>query len=192
MVAALLLFAFYIAIYFTEVLTPVAKALQLGSKWNLYGTLYTLAIITGGIFFLRRHGNSRYQLIRTISVIFFQIVFAFSIPLIMQLLNMKGFTFSIFWPLKIDYFYPSYILDYPILLILYAFLTSIILVAGRMFLKNSPWCRSWLSLSESVGTAVGYVAAADWRRRRVIPSAISQANPRKRGASSNSQSTRSS
>ena len=58
-VASLILFAFYVIIYFTGLLDPVATALGLGSRWTIYGILYTLAVTTGGLFFLKRHGNSR-------------------------------------------------------------------------------------------------------------------------------------
>ena len=104
---SVLLFGFYVVLYWTSLLDPIAEALHLGSNGILSGTLYTLAIVLGVVYFLRRHGNSRYRRIRTLSVIIFQVVFAYSIPWIMELLNMRGFTFSIFWPLKIDYFYPS-------------------------------------------------------------------------------------
>ena len=43
----------------------MARAMRLGSKWTLYGLVYSLAMVIGGAFFLRRHGNSRYQRIRT-------------------------------------------------------------------------------------------------------------------------------
>ncbi len=169
-IAALLLFAFYVLIYFTEALTPVAQFLHLGGKWNLYGTLYTAAIVLGGIYFLRRHGNSRYHRIRTLSVIFFQVVFAFSIPMILELLGMKGFTFSIFWPLKLDYFNPSYIFDYPIVLVLYAFLSSLILVPVLAFLVGKRWYCSWVcgcgGLAETAGEPYRHLSnksSAAWR-----------------------------
>src|SRR5215470_4843073 len=79
-----LLAAFYVLLYFgpipwlgirIDVFESAAQAMGLGSKWLLYGILYTLAMIAGGVFFLRRHGNSRYERIRTLSVLFVQIVF---------------------------------------------------------------------------------------------------------------------
>jgi hypothetical protein len=148
---AVVLFVFYILIYFGEVFTPVAHAIGLGGKWNLYGLLYTLAILIGGIFFLRRHGNSRYHRVRTISVMFVQTIFAFSIPWIMELMETKGFIFSLFWPLKIDYFYPSYILP----VIVYAFLGSLIIVPVLTFLYGKRWYCSWVcgcgGLAETAG-----------------------------------------
>ena len=40
---------------------PAARAAGLGSKWTLYGLVYTLAMVAGGAYVLRRHGNSRYH-----------------------------------------------------------------------------------------------------------------------------------
>jgi len=149
------LFAFYVLMYFTEFFAPFAESIGLGSKWNLYGTLYSLAIVVGGIYFLTKHGNSRYHRLRTISVMFFQIVFAYSIPLMMEIFESKGFTFSIFWPLKIDYFYPANILEYPILLVVYAVVSFVIGVPIMTFLFGKRWYCSWMcgcgGLAETAG-----------------------------------------
>ena len=92
-----LLFAAYILLYFGPIpalglrfdllqrAAEVAGAALglpavLHSKWILYGTVYTLAMIVGGAFVLRRHGNSRYQRVRTITVVAVQVVFAFVAP----------------------------------------------------------------------------------------------------------------
>jgi len=154
-IVSLLLFAFYVIMYFTSLFDSVAEVLHLGSRWTIYGLLYTLAVVTGGISFLRRHGNSRYQRIRTISVMVVQTVFAMSIPLIMELFNTRGFILSLFWPLKIDYFYPSYILEYPLPLVLYAFLASIVVVPVMAFLFGKRWYCSWVcgcgGLAETAG-----------------------------------------
>jgi polyferredoxin len=154
-IIAAALFVFYVLMYFTEAFTPLAKTIALDSKWNLYGLLYTLAIVIGGIYFLRRHGNSRYHWLRTLSVIFFQVVFAFSIPMIMEFFGTSGFVFSIFWPLKIDYLYPSYILKQPLPMILFAFLGSLILVPLLTFFLGKRWYCSWVcgcgGLAETAG-----------------------------------------
>ncbi|MEJ7609208.1 MAG: hypothetical protein WKF37_23775 [Bryobacteraceae bacterium] len=76
-----LLFTFYLLLYFTETLAPVAAALGLGSKWTLYGLLYSIAIVVGGICVIRRYAHNRYQIVRTVVVIFVQVIFAFSVPL---------------------------------------------------------------------------------------------------------------
>ncbi|HEX8657454.1 MAG TPA: 4Fe-4S ferredoxin, partial [Hymenobacter sp.] len=53
-------------------------------QWFLYGTFYTLAILLMGGRALWKYRHSRYQLIRTASVMFFQTGFAFIIPGVLQ------------------------------------------------------------------------------------------------------------
>lgn len=162
-IIAAMLFAFYIIIYFTSALDPVAKSLGLPGKWNIYGILYTVAVLVGGIFFLRIHGNSRYQRIRTVALMFFQLVFAFSIPSLMELFGTKGFIFTIYWPLKIDYFYPSYIFTYPIPIVLYAFLSSLLVVPLLTFLYGKRWYCSWMcgcgGLAETAGNPFRHLSS---------------------------------
>lgn len=154
-VLALVLFAFYIVIYFTNWLDPVAAKLGLSSRWTIYGILYTAFVIGGGLVFLRKHGNSRYQRLRTLSVMLVQTLFAFSIPLIMELFDTRGFILTLFWPLKIDYLYPDYILNYPLPIMLYAFLSSLILVPLMTFFFGKRWYCSWVcgcgGLAETAG-----------------------------------------
>jgi polyferredoxin len=54
------------------------------SQWFVYGTVYTFLIIFLGIKFMVKYRHNRYQLIRTISVVFFQLVFAYALPYIME------------------------------------------------------------------------------------------------------------
>ncbi len=154
-VAGGILFAFYILTYFTSVFDPVARTLGLGGKWNLYGILYTLAIVIGGIYFLKVHGNSRYHRLRTISLMFMQVVFAFSIPMVMEAMESKGYIFSLFWPLKLEYLSPSYILDFPLLIIVYAFFGALVLVPVMTFVFGKRWYCSWVcgcgGLAETAG-----------------------------------------
>jgi ferredoxin-type protein NapH len=175
-IVALALFAFYVLIYFTSFFDPIAVKLGLGSRWTLYGLLYTIAVAGGGIFFLKKHGNSKYQRNRTISVIFFQAIFAFSIPLFMGLFNQKGFMFSNFWPLKIDYFYPSYIFEYPLPVVLYAFLGSLILVPLLTFFLGKRWYCSWVcgcgGLAETAGDPFRHLSSKSHRAWRFEQVAI--------------------
>src|SRR5207249_4423859 len=78
------LVAFYLLIFYTGFFDPAARRLGLGDKWTLYGVLYTLAMVAGGVYFLRRHGNSRYQRVRTITVVAVQVVLAFALPIVMK------------------------------------------------------------------------------------------------------------
>jgi polyferredoxin len=57
------------------------------SQWFVYGTFYTVAILGLGYKFILKYRNNKYQLVRTISVMFFQLGFAFLIPEILSKLN---------------------------------------------------------------------------------------------------------
>jgi polyferredoxin len=92
---------------------PVSYALRKlpASQWFMYGLLYTLAILLLGIKFIVKHRNSRYQIIRTLSVMFFQLAFAFLIPNILERLNPASADKAYFgkdiknmWPLNYDFF----------------------------------------------------------------------------------------
>src|SRR5690606_8571436 len=75
------------------------------SQWFVYGTLYTLAILGFGIKFIWKYRHNRYEIIRTISVMFFQTSFAFIIPELMSRLNSDTFSLPYYdlkniWPLN--------------------------------------------------------------------------------------------
>jgi len=77
------------------------------SRWFLYGTFYTLAVLVMGIRMMIKYRHNRYQIIRTISVSFFQLGFAFLIPTFLSAMNKPDFYFTYFWPLKYEYLFPS-------------------------------------------------------------------------------------
>jgi ferredoxin-type protein NapH len=138
------LFAFYLVLYFTEALGPIAQAVGLGDKWTLYGFLYTAAMVAGGVYFLRRHGNSRYERIRTIVVVAVQVVFAFALPIVMKVFGRQEYYFSYFWPLKIEYLYPSVILQQPFLIVAYSFLGSLVAFPVLAWFLGKRFYCSWI------------------------------------------------
>ena len=115
-----LMIAFYVFLYFyPEYMTnwvllvdPISYWLNRGpaSHWFLYGFLYTLAVLIMGIRMILKYRNNAYQIIRTISVIFFQTALAFIIPEILIALDKPGYDFKNIWPLDYDFFY-SYNLE---------------------------------------------------------------------------------
>ncbi len=76
-------------------------------QWFVYGTLYTAGIMIMGFKAIMKYRHSRYQIIRTISIIFFQLGFAFLIPGLLKLFNQPEFYFHYFWPLEYGYLFPS-------------------------------------------------------------------------------------
>jgi len=86
---------------------PLSKLLNGGaaSQWFVYGTLYTLAILAFGYKFLLKYRHNRYEQLRTYSVMFFQLGFAFLIPEFMARLNSDTFSLPYYdlkniWPLN--------------------------------------------------------------------------------------------
>ena len=78
------------------------------SQWFVYGTLYTVAILGLGYKFILKYRHNKYQLVRTISVMFFQLGFAFLIPEILEKLNPDKAYFAKdlknMWPLNYYFF----------------------------------------------------------------------------------------
>lgn len=109
------LIMFYIILYFFPVyiaewiyLSEVASQFLFGreaSQWFLYGFLYTLAVVIMGLRFLTKYRHNRYQQYRTISVMFFQLGFAFVLPQILFALNLPEVDLKNIWPLDYSFFY---------------------------------------------------------------------------------------
>ena len=75
------------------------------SEWFVYGTLYTIAILLFGIKFIWKYRHNRYQIIRTLSVMFFQLVFAFLLPELLERLNQPSMDLKNMWPLNYYFFF---------------------------------------------------------------------------------------
>ena len=115
LVIGTVLIFFYIVIYFYEAylipwiiwVDPLKQWLVPGdyaSQWFLYGFLYTFAVLVMGVRMLIKYRHSKYQQVRTVSIMFFQTSFAFLIPEILVRLNQPYFDFKNMWPLDYDFF----------------------------------------------------------------------------------------
>jgi len=114
------LIGFYVLLYFFPqhlvnwiiMVDPLSEALRgkPADQWFLYGFLYTLAILVMGVRMLIKYRHSRYHVIRTLSVMFFQTAFAFLIPQILALLNQPSVDLKNIWPLDYSFFF-EYRLD---------------------------------------------------------------------------------
>lgn len=116
---------FYVVLYFYDdlqarglpkvldggvrLLDPLSRVLtgKDADKWFLYGTLYTLAVLVMGVRMLLKYRHSRYQQVRTVSVMFFQLGFAYLIPSFLKLMHEPDYYFTYFWPLKHWYGWPD-------------------------------------------------------------------------------------
>ncbi|MGB0870248.1 MAG: 4Fe-4S binding protein [Flavobacteriales bacterium] len=83
------------------------------SQWFVYGTLYTTLILGLGIKFIYKYRHNRYQVIRTISIIIFQLFFAYLIPEVLSGFNADLPYFSRdlknVWPLNAYFAEPWYL-----------------------------------------------------------------------------------
>jgi len=121
----LALTGFYVALYwYPEVLgyhpqgsvglvalfDPLSVALngKPATQWFLYGTLYTFAILLFGLKFMWKYRHNNYQLFRTLSVMFFQLIFAYWLPELLAALHPDTPYFAKdiknMWPLQYYFF----------------------------------------------------------------------------------------
>jgi len=108
---------FYIILYwFPETLTNWIKLVdplsywlrnQKADRWFLYGTFYTFAVLIMGTRMLIKKRHNKYHIIRTLSVMFFQLGFAFLIPALLLRLNQPEHYFTYFWPLHYYDLFPG-------------------------------------------------------------------------------------
>ena len=122
-ITGIILTGFYILLYFypehlglgkdgatnsgiVAIFDPLSRMLNgnAASEWFVYGTLYTLAILVMGYKFIWKYRHNKYQIVRTISVMFFQLGFAFLIPEILQRLSYPYYNFANMWPLNYYFF----------------------------------------------------------------------------------------
>ncbi|KAA3614072.1 MAG: 4Fe-4S binding protein [Calditrichaeota bacterium] len=109
-----LFIAFYILLYWFPqyivnmvlLVDPVSYFIRNmpADQWFLYGFLYTLTIIVMGLRMLAKYRHSRYHIIRTFSIIFFQLIFAFLLPSLLERLSMPSMDLKNAWPLNYYFF----------------------------------------------------------------------------------------
>ena len=165
------LIVFYIVLYFfPEYMTnwiimvdPISQLIK-GSdagRFFLYGFIYTLCILVMGVRMIIKYRHSRYQIFRTISVMFFQTAFAFLIPEILLRLNKPYFDFKNIWPLDYDFFFGSELTNLinegtlGIFMLGWGIALIIIAVPVFVYFFGKRWYCSWVcgcgGLAETLG-----------------------------------------
>ncbi|RYC71186.1 4Fe-4S binding protein [Spirosoma sordidisoli] len=185
------LIGFYIALYFyPEYLTnwvllvdPISRALNAGaaSRWFLYGFLYTLVILVMGVRMLVNYRHSRYQQLRTVSVMFFQVSFAFLIPEIMQRLNQPYQDLKNIWPLDYTFFFDYRINEklqagsLGIFMLVWGIVLALVAVPVLTYFLGKRWYCSWVcgcgGLAETLGDPYRHLSDKSlkaWKAERVI------------------------
>jgi polyferredoxin len=151
---------------------PLSKMLSgnPASQWFVYGTLYTLAILAFGIKFIWKYRHNRYEIIRTISVMFFQTAFAFFIPEIMARLNsdLPYYDLKNMWPLNYSNFDQYRIKgfieagDIGLAMLIFGILSVFVISPILTFKYGKRWYCSWVcgcgGLAETAGDSFRHLS----------------------------------
>ncbi|MGB0430900.1 MAG: 4Fe-4S binding protein [Bacteroidia bacterium] len=166
-----LLILFYIILYWFPyylvewmiITEPFANWVSGGasSQWFVYGLLYTLAVLVMGVRMLIKYRHSKYHLVRTGSVMFFQLAFAFIIPQLLAKNSLPAPDLKNMWPLDYSFFF-DYRLDQMIeagtigyFMLGWGIFLFVIGVPLFTYLYGKRWYCSWVcgcgGLAETLG-----------------------------------------
>ncbi len=165
------LVSFYLLLYFrpdyivnwTYIVDPISKSLSgnLASQWFLYGFLYCTVMTVMAIRMYIKYRHNNYQILRTTSVLFFQIVFAFLIPEILVRFEKPWYDFKNAFPLDYDFFF-SWNLDqliasggFGLFILIWGIILTLLIVPIMVYFFGKRWYCSWVcgcgGLAETLG-----------------------------------------
>jgi len=131
------------------------------SQWFVYGSLYTLAILLLGIKFIYKYRHSKYQIYRTISIMFFQTAIAFILPEILVGLNLPYNDFKNVWPLNYYFFFDWHISEliesglFGYFVLFWGVFMFLVVTPVLTFFYGKRWYCSWVcgcgGLAETAG-----------------------------------------
>lgn len=142
------------------------------TQWFVYGTLYTVAILALGYKFILKYRHSKYQIVRTISVMFFQLAFAFLIPEILAKLNPEKAYFvkdiKNMWPLNYymfeDWHLKSMLAggDLGLFMLLFGIAMIFVISPVLTYFYGKRWYCSWVcgcgGLAETAGDSFRHLS----------------------------------
>ena len=187
--AFVFLVSFYLLLYFrpdyivnwTYIVDPFSQSLSgnLASQWFLYGFMYCTVMTVMAIRMYIKYRHNKYQILRTTSVLFFQIVFAFLIPEILVRFEKPWYDFKNAFPLDYDFFY-SWNLDQLIasgglglFILIWGIVLSLIIVPVMVYFFGKRWYCSWVcgcgGLAETLGDPYRHLSnksVKSWRLER--------------------------
>lgn len=185
------LILFYITLYFYPqfisnwllITDPISEAIsgKPASRWFMYGFLYTISVFVMGIRYIIKYRHTKYQIFRTISIIFFQTCFAFIIPEILSNLNLPSADLKNMWPLDYSFFF-DYRLDnllksgtFGIFLLVWGIVLFLVGVPIMTYFLGKRWYCSWVcgcgGLAETLGDPfrqLSYKSTRAWKVERYL------------------------
>ena len=165
------LVGFYLLLYFypdfvvnwTYILDPISKSLSgnPASQWFVYGFLYCTVMTVMAVRMYIKYRHNVYQIIRTTSVLFFQIAFAFLIPEILVRFNQPYYDFKNAFPLDYDFFFDWHLNsliesgNLGIFMLVWGIIMTLIIVPIMVYFYGKRWYCSWVcgcgGLAETLG-----------------------------------------
>ncbi len=198
--AGIILTTFYIVLYFypqylglgkdgsentglISLFDPLSQLLsgRNASQWFVYGTLYTIAILAFGYKFILKYRHNRYQQVRTVSVMFFQLGFAFLIPEFMYVMNndLPYYDLKSVWPLNYYIFDEWSVKGFlstgniGLALILFGILSIFVITPILTYKFGKRWYCSWVcgcgGLAETAGDPFRHLSSkkmSAWKLER--------------------------
>ncbi len=164
-------------------LEPLSQWMSGGasSQWFMYGFLYTLSMFIMGARMMIKYKGNMYQQVRTSSVFFFQVAFAFTLPQILTRLQLPSYDLKSAWPLEYTFFFDYRIdqyLENGTLGVFFMFWGIILFAIGVPVLTyffGKRWYCSWVcgcgGLAETVGDPYRHLSDKSlgaWKFERYI------------------------
>jgi Pyruvate/2-oxoacid:ferredoxin oxidoreductase delta subunit len=165
------LVSFYLVLYFaseyatnwTLLVDPISEGLSgnPAGHWFVYGFMYCVVMVVMAVRMYIKYRHNIYQVFRTTSVLFFQIVFAFLIPEIMVRLQMPYYDFKNAFPLDYDFFFQWNLKDLinngriGIFILVWGIVLTLVIVPVMVYFFGKRWYCSWVcgcgGLAETLG-----------------------------------------
>lgn len=165
------LVSFYLILYFkseyainwTYLVDPISESLSgnLAGHWFVYGFMYCTVMTVMAVRMYIKYRHNMYQVVRTTSVLFFQIVFAFLIPEIMVRLQMPYYDFKNAFPLDYDFFFNwnlKALLNsggIGLFILVWGIVLTLVIVPVMVYFFGKRWYCSWVcgcgGLAETLG-----------------------------------------
>ncbi len=165
------LVGFYLILYFrpefavnwTYLVDPISEGLSgnPAGHWFVYGFMYCVVMTVMAVRMYIKYRHNVYQVVRTTSVLFFQIVFAFLIPEIMVRLQMPYYDFKNAFPLDYDFFFQWNLKSLlnsggiGLFILVWGTVLTLVIVPVMVYFFGKRWYCSWVcgcgGLAETLG-----------------------------------------
>ncbi|WP_298782260.1 4Fe-4S dicluster domain-containing protein [uncultured Polaribacter sp.] len=189
--AFIFLVTFYILLYFKPdlivnwvyLVDPISIFIskKAASQWFLYGFLYCVVMTVMAVRMYIKYRHNKYQILRTTSVLFFQIVFAFLIPEILVRFEKPWYDFKNAFPLDYDFFFKWNLNEllangtFGLFILIWGVILTIVVVPVMVYFFGKRWYCSWVcgcgGLAETLGDPYRQLSSKtllSWRVERIV------------------------